>query len=931
MSVSARERQAMLLPLRPVGNRNFTAGHDSPRPSRRRRGTLRAMARPDPVRWKVLSPLLDELLDIEPGERRARLDRLRREDPLLAGELEVFLAHGAAADDEQFLAGVAVPVEASLEGRKIGNYTLISSIGSGGMGSVWLAQRNDGRFERQVAIKFLNLGLPGDVGAERFRLEGNVLARLTHPNIARLLDAGVSATGQPYLVLEYIEGAPIDRWCDDKRLGVEARVRLFLDVLAAVAHAHSNLILHRDLKPPNILVTAASEVKLLDFGIAKLLDEAEPPGSGADDPARTLGRAFTPDYAAPEQIQGRAVTTATDVYALGVLLHVLLSGQHPTARPEATTLERLQAVIDREPTRLPLAAASPAQARVVAGDLENIVAKALKKAPEQRYASPVEMAEDLRRYLASEPVAARPDSIGYRASKFLVRHRWVLAAATAIGLALTVGAGVAAWQAVEANQRRAEAELEAKRATASLDLLYLAYSDPGVMPAKDMLERLAKMREVIRQNGDEPQVKLTLLGRLGGRYLELGALDETLEVLAEMRLLARNVADPNEHAVIACGFANAYIVQGRFEEAEKELAAAVPYLQRARGRRIDAQAECWQAEAELALLRGQSERALRVATLSVETFERLGLTRDTIYMSALNQLALSQADGGDYRQSYLTSRKAREALKQLSLQGTQQDLTIAMQELDMLTVGGKPLAALDLHQQIRSDPHVAVDHQIPQFAIDERAGKIMMRLHRWPEARAAYDAAASGAQSDGNRLFEQVSRIGAIRALIGSGKLEEAQARLDALPDVESEIERGSRVGRQVLAARAALALARGAAPEAGDLAALALQKLATRGRPDPLQRDAFTVAARAALAVSDAASASTHARDALDRARSEAIAPTSSASIGEALLLEAQVRVQQGDRAGAAALAREALPHLQQNLGPAHPSTRQAEDLGRG
>jgi len=887
------------------------------------------MARPDPVRWKVLSPLLDELLDADPGERRARLESLRREDPLLAAELEAFLAHSAAADREQFLDGVAAPVEVSLEGKTVGNYTLIASIGSGGMGSVWLAQRNDGRFERQVAIKFLNLGLPGDVGAERFRLEGNILARLTHPNIARLLDAGVSATGQPYLVLDYIEGVPIDRWCEDRGLDVDARVRLFLDVLAAVAHAHSNLILHRDLKPSNILVAANGEVKLLDFGIAKLLDDAGPAGPAADS-GRTLGHAFTPDYAAPEQIQGRAVTTATDVYALGVLLHVLLSGRHPTARSEATPLERLQAVIDREPTRLPLAAATPALARALAGDLENIVAKALRKAPAQRYASPVEMAEDLRRYLGSEPVSARPDSIGYRARKFAVRHRWGLAAAAAIGLALSVGAGVAAWQAVEANQRRAQAELEAKRATASLDLLYLAYSDPGAMPAKDMLERLAKIRQVIRQNADEPQVKLMLLGRLGGRYLELGAIDETLEVLDEMRTLARNVADPNEHAVIACGYANAYVVQGRFEEADKELAAALPYLSQARGRPIEAQAECWQAEAELALLRGQSERALAVATQSVATFERLGLTRDTIYMSALNQLALSQADGGDYRQSYLTTRKARDALKQLSLQGTQQDLTIAMQELDMLTVGGKPLAALSLHEQIRSDPHVAVDHQIPQFAIDERGGKIMSRLQRWPEAAAAFDAAASGAQAAGNRLFEDLSRIRAVRALIEAGNLDQAQARLDALPDVEKEVERGSRLGLQVLAARAALALARGAGPEANALAARALQKLAARGRADPLQRDAFTVAARAALAVSEGGPALTHARDALARARAEAIDADSSASVGEGLLLEARVLAQQGDRSGAAALAREALPHLQQNLGPAHPVTRQAEELGR-
>ena len=884
------------------------------------------MARIDPDRWRLLSPLLDELIDASADARRARLDSLRGEDPRLAGELEAFLARSAEATRDGFLAGVALPPETSLEGKTVGHYTLVSPIGSGGMGSVWLARRNDGRFERQVAIKFLNLGLPGDVAAERFRLEGSILARLAHPNIARLLDAGVSATGQPYLVLDHVEGLPIDRWCEEKRLGVDARVRLFLDVLGAVAHAHSNLILHRDLKPSNILVTGAGDVQLLDFGIAKLLDEGEPEGRPTD-PGRTLGRAFTPDYAAPEQIEGRAVTTATDVYALGVLLHVLLTGQHPTARPEATSLERLQAVIEREPTRLPAAAASPALARALAGDLENIVAKALRKAPGERYASPGEMAEDLRRHLGSEPVGARPASIRYRAGKFVVRHRWGLAAAAAIGVALSAGAGVAAWQAVEANQRRAQAELDAKRATASLDLLYLAYSDPGAMPAKDMLERLAKIRQVIRNNADEPQVKLMLLGRLGGRYLELGEIDATLEVLGEMRALARDVADPTEHAVIACGYANAYVVQGRFEEADKELATAAPLLARARGRPIEAQAECWQAEAELALLRGQSERALRVATTSVEWFERSGLTRDTIYMSALNQLALSQADGGDYRQSYLTSRKARDALKRLGLQGTQQDLTIAMQELDMLTVGGKPLAALALHETIRTDPHVAVDHQIPQFALDERAGKIMFRLHRWAEAQAAFDAAAAGAKESGNKLFEEVGRIRATRALIAAGKLDQAQARLDALTDIDE----AGRNGLQVLLARAALALARGAGAEAAELAGRAQQRLAAKGRADPSQRDAFVLAARAALAGTDAGPALAHAGNALARARAEAIDPASSATVGEALLLEAQVRLRQGDRDGAAALAREALPHLQDNLGAAHPSVREAQDLGQG
>ena len=271
------------------------------------------------------------------------------------------------------------------------------------MGAVWLGRRSDGRYEGKVAVKFLNLALLARGGAERFAREGNMLARLTHPNIARLLDAGVatSATvgGQPYLVLEYIEGVPIDRYCDSNRLSIEKRLRLFLDVLAAVAHAHTNLILHRDLKPSNILVTAQGEVKLLDFGIGKLLAEQSTTAS-ATELTQLAGHAFTPDYAAPEQVQRGDVTTATDVYALGVLLYQLLAGRHPTALPTQTPVDRVRAIIEKEPAPVSHASvkadddavqarATTAHhlARTLRGDLDNIVAKALKKQVTERYST----------------------------------------------------------------------------------------------------------------------------------------------------------------------------------------------------------------------------------------------------------------------------------------------------------------------------------------------------------------------------------------------------------------------------------------------------------------------------------------------------------------------------------------------------------------
>ena len=418
--------------------------------------------------WGRLSPLLDELLDLPDDERDARLAELRMQDPVLADAVVAMLRQLPAIERGEFMPESAMPNKGGLAGQKIGPYTLVREIGHGGMGTVWLARRTDGRYEGEVAIKFLRSGLFGHGDAARFEREGSILARLSHPHIARLLDAGVMADGaQPYLVLEYIDGEPIDAYCQRAALSVPQRLNLMLDVLAAVAQAHNRLVLHRDLKPTNILVTQAGEVKLLDFGIAKLLDDA-----GADQTALTAraGNAFTPEFAAPEQLQGGDVTTATDVYALGVLMYLLLGGEHPTAAPTGAPLDRMRSVIETVPRKLsegvlrrggPTARHSPESRKLsneLRGDIETIVAKALKKAPAERYANAAELADDIRRYLAHEPIAARPDSRLYRGAKFLQRHAAGVTMASAAVIALSVGIGVALWQAREARAQRVQAE-----------------------------------------------------------------------------------------------------------------------------------------------------------------------------------------------------------------------------------------------------------------------------------------------------------------------------------------------------------------------------------------------------------------------------------------------------------------------------------------
>ncbi len=406
-----------------------------------------------PDEWQVLSPYLDRALAMTDEERSEWLSSLGERDPALAAQLAELLSEHRVLAQEGFLENrqFAVPNATGLAGQTLGPYTLISQIGQGGMGSVWLARRSDGRFERQAAVKFVNIALAGRATEERFKREGSILGRLTHPHIADLLDAGVSSDGQPYLILEYVDGEAIDQYCDEHKLDVEARVRLFLDVLAAVAHAHANLIVHRDIKPSNVLVTTGGEVKLLDFGIAKLLEDE---GSSASATQLTLegGGALTPQFAAPEQVTGGAVTTATDVYALAVLLYLLLTGQHPAGPGPHSPAHLVKAITETEPLR-PSDTTSSANAesiaekrattadklhRLLRGDLDTIIVKALKKNPQERYASVTGFADDLQRYLKHEPISARPDALGYRAAKFLRRNRTVVALSAA-ALALVIG------------------------------------------------------------------------------------------------------------------------------------------------------------------------------------------------------------------------------------------------------------------------------------------------------------------------------------------------------------------------------------------------------------------------------------------------------------------------------------------------------------
>jgi eukaryotic-like serine/threonine-protein kinase len=418
-----------------------------------------------PERWAALNDPLDRVLDLPASERPAHLAALARSDPALVAQLEQLLARIGDLDGDEFMvtSPVAQIVGAQAAGMVVGAYTLLRVLGQGGMGQVWLARRNDDQYQAEVAIKFLAVHRLGRGEALRFRREGQALARLDHPHIARLLDAGV-VQGKPYLVMELVRGLPLDATMAE--LNLPARLRLFQAVLAAVAHAHGRLVLHRDLKPSNILVTPEGQVKLLDFGVAKLLGADGAHADPADSQLTELaGNAFTLRYAAPEQVRNDDVSTATDVYALGVLMFELLTGEHPTPGVVAGGMAGMHAVLDEEVRALPaLTRARPSRRRTAGErhvdlpDLATLLGKALKKAPHERYRDAAEMAEDLRRLLAHQPLTARPDDMGYRARKFLRRNAWPVAAGMSVLLAVSVGSVVSLVQAHEARQQRAQSE-----------------------------------------------------------------------------------------------------------------------------------------------------------------------------------------------------------------------------------------------------------------------------------------------------------------------------------------------------------------------------------------------------------------------------------------------------------------------------------------
>ena len=612
-----------------------------------------------PEEWERVQDLLDEILPLPADDRAEAIVRSCHGDDRLRGLVEEFVAVAdtpfplldGSVDDYTVL--LADDVE-DATGRRFGPFEVTERIGQGGMGAVWLAQRVDGQFEQRVAIKQIRPGFEPAFAESRFREERRILARLDHPGIARLLDAGVAEHGQPFLAMEYVRGASITRFCDERGLSIEQRLRIILPVCDAVEHAHRNLVVHRDLKPANIHVTDEGSVKLLDFGIAGLLGEPEQTAASAS------VRVMTPPYASPEQMRGEAVSTATDVYSLGVVLYELLSGVRPFDLDglDARAIESL--ICERVPAppsqaagaaaggngeaaaavRAEVRATTPSKLRrQLAGDLDAIVLRALAKDPAQRYPSVAALAHDLRRHLESLPVDARRSSLAYRAGRFTRRHRLPLGAAALLAMALVAGLVGTSSQA-----RRAGREATHARQVRDFLLNTFKSADPDVTDGGDVTARQLLDEGARRARSEltgQPALLAEMLLVIADVYQSLGLHREGMPLADEAVGLLVGVYGEAHADVATARNAAAWLHyhEGDYELAERELRAVIELRRRLLGTRHPELARSLDNLAETLRQRGEFAEAEQLAREALAMRSEL-LGRHADVATSLNNLAV---------------------------------------------------------------------------------------------------------------------------------------------------------------------------------------------------------------------------------------------------------------------------------------------------
>ena len=881
--------------------------------------------------WHEILPYLDEALELEATVRSAWLEALETREPRMAALVRQCLSEIAAMNDRGFL---EEPVasdfpNATLEGRRFGAYTLDHIIGHGGMGTVWLAHRSDGRFEGQVAVKLLSAALVGHPSAGRFAREGSVLAKLRHSNIAHLLDAGVADSGQPYLVLEYVRGDRIDQYCEKHSLGIPQRIELFLDVLSAVAHAHQHLIVHRDLKPSNILVTEDGVVKLLDFGVAALLSNSTDQVSNL---TRHIAAGLTPGYAAPEQFLGNEVTTATDVYTLGLTLFVLLAGRHPFA-PEGKNAEELRRLtLDTEAPCVSDLVSEPRQRRFLRGDLDNIVALALRRNPADRYGTVELFGQDLRRYLAFEPVSARPPSFPYRAAMFVRRHRAAVAAGAGMVMVLLGAVAVTTAQLLEARAQRDQARFQSHRVQAANDFLgRLLMADTGATSAPATYrERIERGIELLdKEYLNDPKFQGQMLVFLAADLVQAQQTDRANQLFQRIYEIGRSQHDPNLMAYAQCGRAYGDAYAGVRDAAAQRLSEGQKLLSRIANPDADLQATCFAASSLVEMARGHTGAAEELVKKGMEVVEADGSTNLPVYVSLVGQLAFLYTNSGRLREALAMNQLVGTLLDRNGRGGTSDRLVVHQNSAAFLNLVGEIRAALAECEEInRRLPETAGSAQPPlNFAVNYAS--TLVRMNRPAVALETIDRALNDARAAKNQHVIAYASFVKGWTLIELHRWDEAGA---SLRDAAS-LAAGSDVNRNTLALVEAflmrLDLASGNLQAALGHRARALELAGYHtSKPQRSLARVLVMAAQLALAANAPSDAERFAGDALATAEPVARSHDSSADVGEALLRLAEARMAVGARREASSLLQRAVQCLTNGLEANHPLTLEARAL---
>ncbi len=898
--------------------------------------------------WTDIEPYFDRALQLDAQTCTSWLGELAERKPDVAKAVRALLEQRAALNAAGFLEGAAFAGVANIapalrdivakhaalltggaEGKSrhgwsaggvVGPYRLIREIGFGGMSSVWLAERSDGQLKREVALK---LPLTGPrMQVERFVRERDILAALTHPNIARLYDAGFSESGQPYLAMEYIAGTQLLDSCDARLLGVRERLRLFVQVMEAVQFAHAELVIHRDLKPSNILVTAEGRVVLLDFGIGKLLtaETAE-----ETELTRMSGNLFTPGYASPEQIGGQPLTTASDIYSLGVVLYELLTGVRPY-RLKYDSRAALEQAILKEDSRRPsqskfspqVAAARGASeralARALTGDLDTIVLKALKRNPLERYASVSAFAQDIINHLHNLPVSARPDSWWYRMGRFTARYKVPVAAAGVALLALLGGSAVAIWQARSAAVQRDRAVAFASRNEAVTEFLGRMITDAAAsqtpITVNELLTRSEKL--ALNDSSGSPENRAAVLEMIADRYFSTDNAERAEPLLARALQLLKSSPDATLRSRVTCKHAATAAELGN---AEPSLRIMYTEAER-RDTDPQAAAECLARAATIHLAERRTAEGMRDAQRGLERSRQGG--GGVVEGALLNSLAyayhLSGRDVEADRHFSLALRKYREFGR-----GESDGALLVLNDWAISMYGaGAPRRSLELLRQVeQAEQRRGPDVEQTATSVGNR-GLALQAVGRFAEAQAAFEEECRLAVSHSDEFSEMHCASGLTTVLLATSQLDQAEQQLQRLGRLiaESSLPPASPPARVHAVLLGRLELARGRIAAAG----AAFDRALATGGNDSTGVHAELGKSTVELAVNHPAQAVAAAQHGLEIARSLQGDLPYSNQTAIAWLTLGRALLRNGDRAEARNAYETAIAHYSNTVDANHP-----------